>query len=199
MDMDTIDQYIVLTKWGCKWLKFAWNIVVDGGPATKLSGVVLKHLDESSLDPLDFVDGYIYENKKTIFNAKDNVTQNVGVVERRKLVIKKGSRSKFAASIACIAYNKFGNRKMTEANVLVTRKWIQKYLDEPTFKDLRIVDKNIAIDRALFLSFVPTTDFQKMTLVTETSTWKNRMNADSVFGKIFQLVTSSSNTEVAGL
>ncbi len=191
MDMDTIDQYVVLTKWGCKWVKFAWDYVVEGGPSNRFAKVAIKHLDESSEDPQDYVDGLVYESKKSVYQGSSPVPVSVGVVEKRKYMIRKGCRSRFAASLAKVAYNKFGNRSFNEANVLVTRKWIQKYLDEPSYKDLRICDKNIAIDRALFLSFVPTTDFQKMHLATTTSTWKDRLNADNVFGKIFRFGTAS--------
>lgn len=194
--MDTSDQIIVLTKWGCQWIKFAWNTIVEDGPAIKFAKTAIAQLDASSEDPADYVDGYIYENKKTIINAATQKSTIVGVVERRKTVIQKGNRSKFSAAVAKLAYNKFGERKMTEANVLVTRRWIQKYLDEPLYKDLRTCDKNIAIDRAMFLSFVPTRDFQKMTIATGTSAWKNRINASNVFGKIFQLATVSGNTDL---
>nr|UHS72019.1 MAG: hypothetical protein [Tombusviridae sp.] len=191
MDTANIDQYVVLTKWGIKWLKFAWNYAVEGGPAEKFAKIALAELDKSSAEPADYIDGLVYENKKSIFHGRDGTPISVGVVERKKCVVRKGNRSKFAASIAKLAYNKFGNRVMSEANILVTRKWIQKYLEEPFYKDLRTCDKNIAIDRALFLSFVPTTDFQKMTLVTTTNRWVDRLNADNVFGRVFRFATSA--------
>ena len=81
---------------------------------------------------------------------------------------------------------------MTEANVLVTRRWLQKLLAEPEYKDLRTVDKNIAIDRALFLSFVPTNDFRKMKLAVATRAWQDRVDPrgllGGIFGKAFMLV-----------
>lgn len=191
MDSATIDQYVVLTKWGVKWLKFAWNYVVEGGPAERFAKVALAELDGCSEDPSDYVDGLVYENKKSVFHGRGGAPISVDVVERKKYVIRKGNRSRFSASLAKLAYNKFGNRPMSEANVLVTRKWIQKYLDEPAYKDLRTCDKNIAIDRALFLSFVPTTDFQKMLLATTTSRWVDRLNADNVFGRVFRFASAA--------
>jgi len=69
--------------------------------------------------------------------------------------------------------------------VLVTRRWLQKLLDEPTYKDLRVVDKNIAIDRALFLSFVPTNDFRQMRLVTASRAWEKRVDPKGLLGGLF--------------
>jgi hypothetical protein len=191
MDSATVDQYVVLTKWGVKWLKFAWNYAVEGGPANKFAKVALAELDKCAEDPADYIDGLVYENKKSVFHGRGSTPIAVGVVEKRKYMIRKGNRSKFSSSLAKLAYNKFGNRGMTEANLLVTRKWLQKYLDEQSYKDLRTCDKNIAIDRALFLSFVPTTDFQKMYLATTTKSWVDRLNADNVFGRIFRFASAA--------
>jgi hypothetical protein len=82
---------------------------------------------------------------------------------------------------------------MSEANILVTRKWIQKLLDEPKYKDLRVCDKNIAIDRALFLSFVPTNAFRVMKLAVETKAWKDRCANENVFGKVFRMIGGSQD------
>jgi enoyl reductase-like protein len=105
----------------------------------------------------------------------------------RKVVQKlaKKQKSNFSAAVAKVAYNKFGERPMSPANILVTRKWLQKYLEDQ-FKDLRTCDKNIAIDRALFLSFVPTKDFLNMRVLMETKEMQKR-TSDSTWGKIFQL------------
>ncbi len=60
------------------------------------------------------------------------------------------------------------------------------------FKDLRVVDKNIAIDRALFLSFVPTNEFRRMKIATATRAWQTRVDPrgllGGLFGKAFMLV-----------
>lgn len=190
MDSDTLNQYIVLTKWGCKWIKFVCDYVVTGGPANKFADVVLKTFDEVSDDPIEYVEDHTTEYKKMVINVTTKVPITVQKVVKRKLVLMKGRRSMFSASLAKLAYNKFGQRPMSEANVLVTRKWIQKYLEEPMYKDLRTCDKNLAIDRALFLSFVPTKDFQMMKVATTTSTWEARNRTESVFGRVFRLLGS---------
>ena len=186
MAMDS-EQIIVLTQWGVKWLRHAWGVCIEGTRREQFAKAVLSKLDDETRDPESYVDAHSYESTHTICNSVDG-EKLVGTVVRKKVVIRKGRRSNFAAAVAQLAYNKFGERPMSEANVLVTRRWIQKLLEEPKYKDLRVCDKNIAIDRALFLSFVPTNDFRMMKLAVATKTWKHRCEDDTVFGKVFRLV-----------
>lgn len=188
MDLEAIDQYIVLTKWGCKWIKFVCDYVVSGGPANKFADQVLKTFDGVCDDPIEYVEDHTTTFEKKIVDTIRDVPASVQKVVKHKLVLKKGKRSMFSASIAKMAYNKFGQRPLSDANVLVTRKWIQKLLDEPMYKDLRVCDKNLAIDRALFLSFVPTKDFQMMKIATTTPAWEARNKTENVFGKVFRLL-----------
>lgn len=190
MDDKTIDQYIVLTRWGCKWIKFACNYLVYGGPADVFAKSILNTFDNVAEDPIEYVEDHTTEWKKMVINVKNEEPISVNRVVKHKLVLKKGRRSMFSASLAKLAYNKFGQRPVSDANVLVTRKWLQKYLEEPMYKDLRTCDKNLAIDRALFLSFVPTKDFQMMKLATTTRNWENRNQANGVFGRIWRLAGS---------
>ncbi len=179
-------QVVVITKWGVRWLKHAWDLLIGDTKVERLAKELLTKLDNESGDPEEYVDNHVYVSTHTTFNKVEGEVL-VGRVERKKCVLRKGRRSNFAASIAQLAYNKFGERKMSEANVLVTRKWIQKLLDGPAYKDLRTCDKNLAIDRALFLSFVPTDAFREMQLVVTSNTWKDRCDANTVFGKVFRL------------
>jgi hypothetical protein len=71
---------------------------------------------------------------------------------------------------------------MSEANILVTRKWLVKYLEDDKFKDMRTVDKALAIDRAVFLSFVPSDEFRRMRLAVTTTQWEKRVEPARVFG-----------------
>lgn len=192
--MAELEAYIVITKWGFKWLRFACDYVVNGGPADKFAKEVLRTFEDVSEEPLEYVETHITTVEKKVV---DHVRMEIKKAEVKKVkkVLAKGKRSAFSASIAKIAYNKFGERKMTEANVLVTRKWIQKLLAEDEYKDLRTCDKNLAIDRALFLSFLPTKDFQAMKVATATKTWRDRLDEDSVFGRIFRLVGSGSQVD----
>lgn len=189
------EQVIVLTKWGAKWLKFAWDVAVQGGRRERVARSVLHQLDTVEQDPESYVDAHVYTSTHVINNSVEG-KKEVGTVVRTKKVLRKGKRSAFAASIAQLAYNKFGERPMSEANVLVTRKWIQKLLEEKKYADLRTCDKNLAIDRALFLSFVPTNSFRAMKMAVATNAWKDRCDASTVFGKVFRLVgLSAPNAE----
>lgn len=188
--MDSITPYVEISKWGFKWIRFAYNYVIEGGPADKFAKEILRTFDTVSEDPMDYVEKHIYTNEHRVVDKVSCVIRKQEVKKTKK-VLAKGKRSAFATSIAKIAYNKFGERKMTDANILVTRKWIQKYLEEPEFKDLRVCDKNLAIDRALFLSFIPTNDFRAMKLALGTSAWCNRVDSNGVFGKIFRIVSRS--------
>jgi hypothetical protein len=177
------DQAVVLTVWGAKWLKHAWNYVADGGTSGQVAKEVLINMDACNEDPLDYVETHVYNHEHKIIATTDGVQkEEVLVTERVKKVLRKGGRSKFSAAIAKQAYNKFGERPMSQANILVTRKWLQKLLAEPEYKDLRTCDKNIAIDRALFLSFVPTKDFLKMKMAVATRPWEKRVTGAGMWG-----------------
>lgn len=189
------EQYVVLTKWGIKWLRFACDYALKGGKAERFAKDVLKTFDGVEEEPSAYVDTHVTTIEQRVEDHTSLTTSRREVKHVRK-VLKKGLRSAFAASVAKVAYNKFGERKMTEANLLVTRKWIAKYLDEEKYKDLRTCDKNLAIDRALFLSFLPTRDFQAMKIATTTNAWKDRADAEGVFGKIFRLVSSPLGLDI---
>jgi hypothetical protein len=190
------DKTIVITHWGKTWLGKAWNLWRNGGPPGVYAKQILDKLDSIDEEPEEFVETHTKEeiktvvkpifDKKTKMFVRDDVIREVRVKIVKKL--KKGQRSNFAAAVAKHAYNKFGERPHTEANVLVTRRWLQKYFDDAKFTDLRTVDKNMAIDRALFLSFVPTRDFQKSKIATATRQWQKRMDSKSAFAGFWTTV-----------
>ncbi len=177
----------VILKWGVEWMRRALfgDIRVE-----KFTAELVRTLDTEANDPMDYVETHTYVNEHAI--VVQGEVQRVERIERKKKVLKKGKRSNFAACIAHEAYNKFGARPMTEANVLVTRRWLQKLLAEPSYSDLRTVDRNIAIDRALFLSFVPSNDFRKMKIVVASRAWQKRVDPagllGGLFGKAFMLI-----------
>jgi hypothetical protein len=213
-DQANEEPILVLTRWAQKWLKFGWNIVVEGSPTTQIAKRLIAEMDSVVLEPAMYVEEYVDERSRLVKGKKTNefsqvctkestegggkvactITEKVKDAEEvvrkvlsRKVVQKlaKKQKSNFSAAVAKVAYNKFGERPMSPANILVTRKWLQKYLEDQ-FKDLRTCDKNIAIDRALFLSFVPTKDFLNMRVLMETKEMQKR-TSDSSWGKIFQL------------
>jgi uncharacterized membrane-anchored protein YjiN (DUF445 family) len=213
------DQIIILTKWACKWLKFGWDVVVNGTTKEQLASAILKHMDATLGEPGSYVEDILEERTRSVVcrmklaenyaktasqgssangekivntvemkSDRDVVKQVISRKVTQKLI--KRQRSNFAAAVSKKAYNKFGDRQMTQANVMVTRKWLQKYLED-SFKDLRTCDKNLAIDRATFLSFVPTKDFLKMRILMETNAAKERIAGTTLFGKIFRLAGGS--------
>jgi len=215
------DSVIVLTKWAQKWLKFGWNIIVEGSPTEQIAAKLIKELDATLEEPCNYVESIIDERVRLISSVKRTkngveavvstgeagngvVDTTTSVVEDKVDVVRevvsrkvsqkliKKQRSNFSAAVSKKAYNKFGERPMTPANILVTRKWLHKYL-ESEFKDLRTSDKNLAIDRALFLSFVPTKDFLRMRVLMETKGMENRMGKENFLGKIFQLRRGDSS------
>jgi hypothetical protein len=170
----------VITKWGLEWLR---RTLFGDVRTEQVATDALRALDVEANDPMDYVETHTHTFSKDIVVQGQTVRSEVVVKEKK--VIKKGKRSNFAACVAHLAYNKFGARPMTEANVLVTRRWLSKMLSDPEYKDLRIVDRNIAIDRALFLSFVPTDEFRTMKLAVATRAWQKRVDPKGLLGGIF--------------
>jgi hypothetical protein len=177
----------VITKWGMEWLRR--TLFGDLNVDTFVTDAV-RSLDVEANDPLDYVETHEHTFSKAVVVQGQQV--KLERVVKTKKVLKKGKRTNFSSALAHLAYNKFGARPMTEANVLVTRKWLAKLLSEPEYKDLRVVDRNIAIDRALFLSFVPTNEFRAMKIACATRTWQKRVDPKGLlgglFGKAFMLV-----------
>jgi hypothetical protein len=177
----------VITKWGMEWLKRA---LFGDISVKKFTKQMIHDLDVEDKDPVEYLEAHSYTREHVV--RQDGRIVKVEKDVRTKSVITKGKRSRFASCIAHQAYNKFGARPMTEANVLVTRRWIQKLLAEPQYGDLRTVDKNIAIDRALFLSFIPTNAFRQMKLAIADKAWQDRVDPKAMlgglFGKAFMLV-----------
>jgi hypothetical protein len=188
-----VGNTVVMTVWGAKWVKHVWDFWRVGGSAGEFAQDVIRVLDDIEDDPMEYMETHVMRSSHVVVDGATGSEVERINSEVRKTKLKKGSRSKFAASVARIAYNKFGERPMSQANVLVTRKWLQKLLEEPQYVDLRVCDRNLAIDRALFLSFVPTKDFQMMKLATASRPWETRMRADSAFSGFWERVFCVGN------
>jgi len=183
---DVGEKTVVLTVWGAKWVKQVWDFWRIGGSAGQFASDVLQTLDEIEDEPEDFIEVHRVEHTKTVeYRGETEVIFDNKKTTKR---LRKGKRSCFAAAIAKRAYLKFGERPMSEANVLVTRRWLAKLLTEDSFKDLRTCDKTIAIDRALFLSFVPTKEFGMMKLAVATRSWEKRVTENNSFPGFFTKV-----------
>lgn len=217
--MSSVDatQALVLTRWAQKWLRFGWDILLNGTPVEQLAKSLMVHLDKLEEDPGQFVEEIVDERTRTVVrqsqlshsvvsktvvggDERNTTTLEEAVLKDSEDVVRlvvsrkvtyrlmRKQRSNFAAAVSKQAYNKFGERPMSPANIMVTRKWLQKYLED-NFKDLRTCDKNLAIDRALFLSFVPTKDFLKMKILMETKESEKRIQGTNLFGRVFRFKT----------
>jgi hypothetical protein len=175
-DLDILPDHccVEITRYCVKWLTYTlgFNRKCEN-PKEEIARRAVELLDATSEDAREYV--------KTIEDTHQEIVVKNGasvVTERkkkRKQRLRKGNRTNFACSIAKMAYNKFGARPMSQANMLVTRRWLQKLLDSEEYSDLRVADKNTAIDRALFLSFVTSKEYQEMAVLFDTDFVKGRL------------------------
>lgn len=77
-----------------------------------------------------------------------------------------------ACALAHEAYMEFGHRPRSEANLIITRKYMRDLLLE--FKDLRARDALGIIDTALYLSFLPSTQLRDMNELDNTTSFVKR-------------------------
>lgn len=94
--------------------------------------------------------------------------------KRRPARMKDVTKSELLAiSLAGECYFKFGRRPKSEANILISRKWMRDRMEE--IKDLRKKDAASIIDIALGLSFFPSVEAREMDLLLGTSVSASRM------------------------
>lgn len=179
-----------ITVFGQKWFKHVFEdlaaFIMHGSFHERLAKKVVAEFDEVENDPAEYVEVTTDRQETVVETGGVEITRVVKEKKRTKLC--KGKRTKFAVSIAKLAYLKYGARPMSPANIIVTRKWIVKLLDSD-YPDLRTADKIVAVDRALFLSFVPSKDFLEMEMVMGTHAVSDRFNfaQQNFLGKIFRV------------
>jgi hypothetical protein len=112
-----------------------------------------------------------------LFDKSDALVSdgNVLVVQAagRSVTTRKRCRKYAADAYALQAYLKFGRRQKSEANVLVTRKYISDLLIETP--DMRTRDKIEIMDKAVFLSFLPSKTHQECAAFETTFAYANRV------------------------
>jgi hypothetical protein len=87
-------------------------------------------------------------------------TTELQTIPRENSTELKNQRFIVASSLAHLAYQKFGGRQRSGANLLVTRKWMAKSLEGK----VKPRDANIILEQALILSFVdPIIDLEILT------------------------------------
>jgi hypothetical protein len=195
------EQVLVLTRWAHRWLTYGLKVMVGRTPSQDVARRLVHAFDEEQNHPDDYVVDHLTHLSviEDVAQVEPKVTdaeivepspsprvKKVKVDNKKKTQkLAKGKRSCFAMAVAKRAYFKFGARPVSDANVLVTRKWITKLLDDE-YPDLRTCDKIIAVDRATFLSFIPTMSWNNIKfLVNEDgNAMTNRISGRSVFSRI---------------
>jgi hypothetical protein len=181
------DQVVVLSKWGCKWMKFAFDRLVHGSTVHQYAEKLLGELEATTASPVSFLQVEEVNFKKTVSTGGETKTVINNVKKTAR--IQKGGRSRFAMALAKEAYLKFGARPFTQANTLVTRKWLVKCLEGAEYRDMRTCDKIIAIDRAMFLSFVPTIVHNNMRVAMQDDSIVGMITGKvHQFGKVFSVM-----------
>jgi len=181
------DQVIVLSRWGCKWVKYAYERLVNGSDVHQYAVKLLGELEATTESPTELLVVEEVEFKKISIDGDETTTVLHNV--KRTNRIKKGGRSRFAMALAKEAYLKFGARPLTQANTLVTRKWLTKFLEGEKYRDMRTCDKIIAIDRAMFLSFVPTIVHNNMCVAMQDDSIVGMISGKiHQFGKVFSVM-----------
>jgi hypothetical protein len=178
------DPSVILCRWGIKWIKYVYNVTLNGTNGQQVAKILLDDMDRSTETPEELVEEHVEVKMK--YSTKNGVRSEVGVVERKRKRLVKGGRSKFATALAKEAYVKFGARSVSQANVLVTRKWLLKLIEE-RFTDLRTCDKALAIDRAVYLSFIPTMIHNNTRILVDENPIKTRIDGEGDVNRLFRL------------
>lgn len=182
-----VNEVISVTIFCTQWLYRAFGVKLpeqidnekviksDIHRATILRDEVLAIADSKDLDrPLtDYIETFTDVEIKTVYHG-DEVT----VVEQKRKTrtrISKGNRSFFAVALANVARVKFGTIVYNEANMLMVRRWLGKVMEEPLYKDLRNVDKALALDRAMFLTFVVSPEYKQFKVLFDSTKMKDRL------------------------
>jgi len=125
--------------------------------------VLIRTFDEARLDLAEVV----HEDTRHLPVARD-------AEELRRQRFRPRNLQRMAAALADAAYFQFGYRDRSEANELITRKFMRDLLEE--YKSLRDKDKSSAIDVALGLSFLPSRSLQYSNGLRRTWTYSFRSN-----------------------
>lgn len=176
-ELDIIEEnpFVTVTAFCQKWLSKVFGVKKSQlHDKENLRHVICNAVDSAHEDPLDYTEDH-KEYRKLVTYENGQATERV--VKRRKTTrIVKGNRSKFAGSLAQRVKVKFGNLKYIEANRLMVHRWLSKVVEEE-FKDLRTVDKVLALERATFMAFVVSEDFLRYQVLFEDKIMSDRLLA----------------------
>jgi len=177
-ELDILEEspFVSVTVFCMRWLQNAFNMrIKDDDRLGALKEVVVAAVESETAgkELLDFTEVHTDVSMLSTFEQGQETV--IETKRRTKQRITKGNRSLFAARLANEAKLKFGTLKYTEANMLMVRRWLSKFLDVPEFKDLRITDKVLALDRAVFMAFVVSEDFQRFKVLFESKKMQDKV------------------------
>lgn len=117
-------------------------------------------------------------------DAEDNLSDVFDVIDqdiRRRRIRGCGLR-RIAYSLADKAYLQYGYRSDSEANRLITRKFMRDHIGQ--FEDIRDKDAAQAIDIALELSFLPSEAWKQMAAITRTPVYQAALHPTGLIGQL---------------
>lgn len=146
-----------------KWM--AWFLLELMGCVIRVLGFSTQWLEKLQ----EWVEGWkSLLERNTVEWINDYLSDEDDTSEQGEFINVNNYRRKkgFTKRLAREAYQHFGPRKLNDANRLVTRKWMVKWVDENN-TTMRIKDKIDVVDGALFLSFVPSDEFMRCERMAE--------------------------------
>jgi hypothetical protein len=119
---------------------------------------------------------------------------NVPKLVKRYTIRKRRPKHQIAYALAQEAYYNFGARPRSEANNLITRRWMKDRLEE--YNDIRFVDRASIIDIALVLSFLPSNDSREIENLSLTNTFIDRSTTVPLY-RLFRRLLPSTRQDVS--
>jgi len=98
-------------------------------------------------------------------------------------------RGNLARALGLVGYCQFGPRPRTEADVLVTRKFLRDHFDN--YPRVRRCDRAHIIDMAVELSYVRSTTAVSMDRLISTWSWAARSNRETLFTRWWNWVSTT--------
>lgn len=121
-------------------------------------------------------DGELDEQLKDISFGREVASAGLDVMKGRRERIRPQRQRLIAYSVASEAYFQFGRRRRSEANDLITRKFMRDQL--AGFKDMRTTDKVAIIEMALAFSYVPPSICEEVDDFVGTNAYSSVVNMD---------------------
>jgi len=119
---------------------------------------------------IDSFDSHVDGLDEVMLMARGGVPQpggvGTGTPGSRMLRVRAQRLRQISDAVAHEAYAQFGHRPRSEANLLITRKFMRDKLQ--SYVDLRAKDIGTAIDQALYLSFLPSIALKEANSVDRT-------------------------------